>query len=97
MLFPVRICEPDPVGVLQLLALQGGEKLIGDTALGIIAQVVSHPRKNQSDEHGHNNEVPAAAIARLVVLLRIHQRHDLLSIMESAEEEKVPTAALTAL
>jgi hypothetical protein len=52
--------------------------------------VIDDPGKNQHEEDTGNNEISAAAIAAIVVLLRIHQRHDVLSIIESGKEEKVP-------
>jgi len=90
MLLPVRVTHPERVRAFDVSSLQRGEELLGRMPFGMVPFVISDPRKNEHDENRDDDQLSASEVARLVVLLRIHQRHNLLSIMESGEEEKVP-------
>src|SRR5438309_27291 len=83
MLFPVRVLIPDGVSALNILMRQGRKKLTGDVAFGIVAQMIRNPYQDDCPNNGNNDQVSATAGARLVELLRIHERHDL-SIIEIA-------------
>src|SRR2546430_5152453 len=43
MLLPIRISEPDPVGILEVLVLECGKEFIGSMTFRIVAEMVSDP------------------------------------------------------
>src|SRR5581483_1111501 len=89
MLLPVSVLEPYGVSAFEVLMSQRCKEFARFVPFRVVAQMVSHPRQDQGSDHDDNDQISATAAARLVVLLRIHERH-VLSIMESGEEEKVP-------
>src|SRR5438034_4311417 len=89
MLFPGGVLLPDSIGGFDILLLKCCEKLVCGTPLRIIPQVIYDPREDESCDYCSDGEISPTTGARLVELLRIHERHDL-SIMESAAIEKVP-------
>jgi hypothetical protein len=90
VLLPDGVLMPEGVGAFQVATLEGGKEFIHCPAVGIVPQVICHPREDERRNDSDDDEIPATAAASLIVLLRIHERHDL-SIMEAGALEKVPT------
>ncbi len=78
MLPPLRIGHVDAVGGFVLLLLEGGEEFVDQALLGPVAEGVGQGADHQDRAHDGNDELFALARSRLVVFLRIQQRHTLL-------------------
>src|SRR5258708_29160779 len=90
MLLPLRVLIPDGERAFEVLLFECCEKLAHGMALGMVAEVISEPDQNECGKDCDDDQFPAAAFGCLVVLLRIHQGHSVLSIIESEGIEKVP-------
>jgi hypothetical protein len=85
--------QPD---AFKVLLLECAEEFVHDVPFGVVAEVIDDPGQDESSKDCSDDQVPSAAGGRLVVLLRIHQSHNVLSIIESAGIEKVPARFFTA-
>jgi len=90
MLLPIWILHPQCVSAFHVYLLQRSEEFVSYATLRIVTEVISDPGEDQRDNYELDDAAPSPSLASLVILLRVHQGHDLLSIMESGEEEKVP-------
>src|SRR5437879_1907857 len=97
MLLPLGVLIPEGERVLKFLLLKCGEDFLHVAWYGIVPEVIYDPGQDQDGKGSGEDQVPAAAGGRFVVLLRIHQGHGLLSIIESGEIEKVPAPRLFAV